>query len=232
MNSSSANQFWPPFSSYVTDESEDDSSMHMDHPISVRFAASDQALEIPSRDSYSEAEIRAAWYKKEDYQAMKLLALETMNLHQSSQLPPGDTEHCMRGLEGRTHDGFAIVKQNRKVASFAVIDEQDRQDEMGISDPDLIAEAYGSCVLNCQYVAFVQGVLDAQEVLKDLLQEESVLQKASKPTTVADYVPVDQNALFRLLDSEGADDMFVESTFQKDAEEVSLSVMDWTAEAA
>jgi len=175
----------PSSTPYVTDESEDDDdSITVEVPEDfdddekmsfsggckqVTFALSfNQVIEIPSRETFSAEEISSAWYNKADYQAIKRRALQTIQLQRAGNLVSED-EHCMRGLEGRTNGGYSIVKSNRSQASYAVIDEQDRQDEMGISDSDLLAEVYQSSSLHCKCVAFARALVDAQEVAKDIL---------------------------------------------------------------
>ena len=247
---------------YVTDESDDDQQsqdteeVDMFTPPTITFARSDQILEIPSRETYSAEEKQAAWYKKEDYQEMKRRAFETIQFQRSGQLLSGNTDHCMRGLEGRTSDGFNAVKNNRMASSHAVIDEQDRQDEMGICDAGLLSDVYQRSSLQCKCLAFAQGLVDAQEVIKDILTQEGHAgvtghQGASSSSTEAiaaispfNVIALDQNMLLNLIlnnapeDEHPKEDMVMDSTLQirfqqKDVDDtIPLDSMEWTAAEA
>lgn len=148
-------------------ESSDDSAMSetmTTAPGHVAFSDVDQIYEIPARSTYSEEERRTIWYRKDDYQVMKQLAMETIGLDRTCGIPGGSSSSwfSMRGLECRTREGFARCKQSRYLSVGSVIDEQDRQDELGISDPDLIARVYAEQCVYSQYVAFAQGLIDAE----------------------------------------------------------------------
>lgn len=168
------------YAQYVTDDSDDDQQsasqetmnsdedadtmMMLSNTKGVTFVGSDQILEIPSRETYSPEEKQAAYYRKDDFQQMKRCAFESIQWHRSG----GDNnslEHSMRGLEGRTQDGFNIVRNNRLQAAYAVIDEQDRQDEIGVCDSMMLAEVYQRTSLSCKCLALARGLMDAQEVM-------------------------------------------------------------------
>lgn len=213
----------------------------MPYSCSVTFAVSEHVLEIPSRDTYTEAEIRAAHYSREDYKEMKRDASATIQLHLSGKLTGSDD--CMRGLECRTNAGFSFVKNNRQQASFAVIDEQDRQDEIGISESDLISEAYQKSSLSCRCHALAQGLFDAQEVIKDILSSYpqgtqapvDCINDADAASLIAQCQPLDPNLLLRAL-SNTADDSAVSSGchvyLDNEMDTPELESMEWTAEAA
>ena len=200
-----------------------------------------QVQEIPSRATYTEAEIRAAHYSKEDYKEMKLGATETIQLHLSGKMVGKD--HCMRGLECRTNAGFSFVKNNRRQAAFAVIDEQDRQDEIGISDEDLISEAYQKSSLSCRCYAFAQGLFDAQEVIKDILSAYPPGTQLLLPSNddenlaalIAQCQALDPDTLLRVLNTTIEDATMssgCQVCLEKEMDAPELDSMEWTAEAA
>lgn len=208
---------------------------------SVTFTSCDQVLEIPSRDRYTVAEIRAAHYSKDDFKEMKRSAFETIQLIVAGKFPGEDL--CMRGLKCRTTAGFSFVKNNRQKASFAVIDEQDRQDEVGISDSSLISEAYQKASLPSRCYAFAQGLLDAQEVIKDILSSQPLatqlaLISATEESTSTWHFSqsLGQNVLLRVLANSIEEGTRIETRgqlpFAEGMDSPQLDSMEWTAEAA
>ena len=178
----------------------------------VTFADSDQVHEIPSRDTFTTEEIRSAHYNKEDYKEMKRDASETIQLYHLGKLSESD---CFRGLECRTQAGFNFVKNNRLRASFAVIDEQDRQDEIGINDPNLISDVYQKSSLSCRCYAYAIGLFD-EMVMKD----EEVVEGTWDDAISASLITVQ----CQTIDPISSDD--------QDVDAPQLDSMEWTAEAA
>lgn len=183
-----------------------------------------QIFEIPSRDAFTADEIQAAHYSKEDYKGIRRRAFTLIQLQLTGESSREDD--CMRGLECKTTEGFRFVRNNRKHASFAVIDEQDRQDEVGISDVNLISEVYQKSSVASLCFAYAQGLLDAQDACQDDL-----------PLTVHPrQQAVDPNTPLRCVLDTAMEDVKTETGFQvqlpHNLEEPQLDMMEWTAEAA
>jgi hypothetical protein len=164
----------------VSDDSEGEDECMMAQPQQirrrrVRFSDCNQEHKVPSRDSFTTEEMREKWYKKREYQEMRHEAFATVDLYLSGRLLPGDIDRCIRGLEGRTkgatNQGFHATRNDRREASFKVVDEQDRQDEMGICNPDLLADVYQTASLYSRCAAHARGLLDAHEVVMELLSQ-------------------------------------------------------------
>jgi hypothetical protein len=164
----------------VSDDSEGEDECMMVQPQQirrrrVRFSDCNQEHEVPSRGSFTTEEMRAKWYRKREYQEIRQEAFATVDLYRSGRLLAGDTDRCIRGLEGKTEgttkQGFRATRNDRREASFKVVDEQDRQDEMGICNPDLIADVYQAASLYSRCAAHARGLLDAHEVVLELLSQ-------------------------------------------------------------
>ena len=136
-------------------------------PVRVRFNNCNQEHQVPSRDSFTADEMRAQWYKKPEYEEMRQDAFTTILLHRAGCLLPGNENHSIRGLEDRS----VQAGNKKRQALFKVVDEQDRQDEMGIANPNLLAEVYQTASLSSRCTAHARGLLDAQEVMLDLMSE-------------------------------------------------------------
>jgi hypothetical protein len=169
--------------SAVSDDSEgedDEYMMIQPHQIRrrrVRFSDCNQEHEVPSRDSFTIEEMRAKWYKKREYQAMRQEAIATILLYRTGGLVAGDTDRCIRGLESKTERTkdkvFQDIRNDRRQVSFKVVDEQDRQDEMGICNPDLISDVYQAASLYSRCAAHARGLLDAHDVVIDVLSQSA-----------------------------------------------------------
>jgi hypothetical protein len=86
--------------------------------------------------------IRTIWYDKKDFEQIKKGFAPTVRI--MSQIDPNidDEEHCSRGLEYRTRVGANARREQKWNALNAVLDEQDRQREMGICNTDLLCQIY------------------------------------------------------------------------------------------
>ena len=219
--------------SYVTDDSssEDDNGSEMDFEVTivdrrVTFKETkNQVFHIPTALSCLEGDTEhhrlLLWYGKQQ--------VKDFRRHYQQE----------QGSEVLTD-----VKQNRQAASFAVIDECDRQDELGICDPELIKAASQRHTFPSVYLAYAQALFDAQEVMQDLLEEvtstaiatltASQPEAASSKSTPGDSAvtsssssPIDQNALVGMMFVECSQ----EGTFIEE-DPLKNSMMEWTAEAA
>jgi hypothetical protein len=99
-------------------------------------------------NDYSNHEISKAWYKREDYDKMVSLARKTAEKVQERHQELGKLGSKKsrmiesRGLEAWTAMGASKVRLLKESAVEAVWNEQSRQWDSGINDPDRLREAY------------------------------------------------------------------------------------------
>ena len=114
-------------------------------------------------DDKDEAEIRATWYRKEEYRKIRSSMADTVRKISSGKFSGDSDAHCARGLEFRTPYGSQLRKKNKLEALVAVLDEQDRQFDEGCLDEELLARAYMESSRTRLEEAQRRGELDEQE---------------------------------------------------------------------
>jgi hypothetical protein len=72
--------------------------------------------------------------------------------------------HCTRGLENFTPEGQALKKKHRKDAINTVLDDQEFQNEVGIPDPESVADLYFKETRFSRAAARVAGLADEEDV--------------------------------------------------------------------
>jgi hypothetical protein len=123
---------------------------------------------IPQLKSLSEEEKSKVWYRESELKAIKQEALDLMKQVKDcgDNDDHDDEELCVRGLGGSI--GRPGSPQNRRsnwmMALTCVLDEQERQKEFGISDPEHIAKLYRAFAVYSQQYAVATGRQDAKEV--------------------------------------------------------------------
>ena len=129
---------------------------------SVSFAPQCKMWLIPHINDFRPSEIDSIYLKSIDYERIKA------ELHQSlDRIVKGvynPDEDCFRGLENHTASGAAYRRNNRKMASDAVFDEQQCQWCEGIRSEDYIAMSYLEYTKRCQMEAELRGERDEIEV--------------------------------------------------------------------
>jgi hypothetical protein len=118
----------------------------------------------------SEEMIRTIWYNKKDFEDMKKSFASTVRI--MSQIDPNidNEEHCSRGLEYRTRVGANARRENKWNALNAVLDEQDRQQEMGVSNEKLLCQLYVTDNCICRLKALKLGIQD-EKIAKTIYLE-------------------------------------------------------------
>eukprot|EP00533_Pseudo-nitzschia_delicatissima_P014297 CAMPEP_0197275640 /NCGR_PEP_ID=MMETSP1432-20130617/14182_1 /TAXON_ID=44447 /ORGANISM="Pseudo-nitzschia delicatissima, Strain UNC1205" /LENGTH=221 /DNA_ID=CAMNT_0042741565 /DNA_START=35 /DNA_END=700 /DNA_ORIENTATION=+ len=130
--------------------------------LSVSFGETDVRT-IANREEYSNEEIRSMWYNDCEFQIMKLSIVHTLK-----KVIAGTYKHKIytlesevRGLENKTPKGSAARKKKRFASLFAVLDEQNRQRELGLTtDTEYIAELYRQSTAHCQAKAVKAAARD------------------------------------------------------------------------
>ena len=139
----------------------------------VSFAQIDNEMEIvnirpiPPLSDMSKQEIHDMWYNECEFRMIKLGII-----HVIKKVIKGTYNHDIdsleseaRGLENKTPNGSFARKKNRFDSMFAVLDEQDRQRELGQTvDSEYIAKLYRQSSLHCQMIAVQIAANDAKLV--------------------------------------------------------------------
>jgi hypothetical protein len=119
---------------------------------------------IETLDEYTDEEIHACWYKDDEIGAIKADNLRTIRDEASGRLQLDvDT---VRGLEAQKHQGYMSLRNFRETSISAVLTEQYRQRQRGMTNPDLLRDSYSCISIRASYRARRAAQLDAQEVLR------------------------------------------------------------------
>mmetsp|Transcript_23346 Transcript_23346/g.66148 ORF Transcript_23346/g.66148 Transcript_23346/m.66148 type:complete len:207 (+) Transcript_23346:62-682(+) len=110
--------------------------------------------------NYTQKERQATWYTRQDLQTIKLQRKHTISEMERSFMIISNSQHDYRGLESKTKEGSMKKRSNVTDALFAVLDEQDLQDEQNVFDPIRIAQVYMKYARKCQYVAQSRAIND------------------------------------------------------------------------
>lgn len=132
----------------------------------TRFAlANNEIFHIPHINDMSDEEVLGVWYEKVDYDTIKQSIIPIVKRMMKGEAIEETNEMTIRGLEYRTRKG-AIRRQHNKVEAItAVLDEQDRQIELDINDPELISQVYVECSAHCLREAQELAAGDIAEAL-------------------------------------------------------------------
>lgn len=139
----------------------------------VSFAQIDNEMEtvnirpIPPLSDMSKQEIRDMWYNECEFQMIKLGIIHVINkvIKGTYNHDIDSLESETRGLENKTPKGSFARKKNRFDSMFAVLDEQDRQRELGQRvDSEYMAKLYRQSSLHCQMIAVQIAANDAELV--------------------------------------------------------------------
>lgn len=116
-------------------------------------------------NSYSKEDLNAAWYSEAEFQNIKSKIKKTLLLMEACSPKANSKGRCTRGLESVTPDGRRQKQKRRLDAKNAVLDEQEFQKEVGIPDPDLLADLCFEETRVSRAIAISMGCADAEEVL-------------------------------------------------------------------
>ena len=126
-------------------------------------------------DEFTKEELLAYWYSSEQFQSMRKERKRLVRAFENNKgVPPKEyANDCFRGLEAKTKAGMAKRQFNIMDSMNAVLDEQDRHDDLGCSshhrgtafDPVVqIASLYRRYTQSCQVAAEKVGLEDEQWV--------------------------------------------------------------------
>ena len=129
-----------------------------------------EVFPVPHIDDMSNEDIGMIWYDKSDYDSMKQSFIPIIKrLMRGAKVEESNSETA-RGLEFRTREGAMKRQQNKVQAVQTVLDEQDRQLELGLYDVEKISELYFKVGRPCRELARDLGVKD-EEFVKSSISE-------------------------------------------------------------
>ena len=108
----------------------------------VHFKETVSVRPITHVDNIPDEEIAAVWFSKKDFEDIKKSIATTLRLIAYGEFQGDDETHCVRGLEFRTRAGALERRENKWNCLNAVLDEQDRQKELGINNDKLLSQIY------------------------------------------------------------------------------------------
>lgn len=125
----------------------------------VDFIADSVIIEF---DRLEEEQRENIWYSQDEYDTIKSRNSLLVRMMKSGQFIEGE-DHSFRGLEHKLKAGFLQRRANKFNALNAVLEEQDRQYNRSVSDPDIIANAYRSVVDNARETACLIALRDSEK---------------------------------------------------------------------
>ena len=135
----------------------------------VHFKETVSVRPITHVDNIPADEVAAVWFCKKDFEDMKKSFATTLRLMAYGEFKADDEDHCARGLEFRTRAGALARRENKWNALNAVLDEQDRQRELGISNDKLLSQIYITENRLCRQSALDLARSDEEEAREFLI---------------------------------------------------------------
>ncbi|KAG7357262.1 hypothetical protein IV203_001950 [Nitzschia inconspicua] len=131
----------------------------------VSFADTASVRPTLSRDAYTKEEQLACWFTEEDFSRMKKSSMALVaKMNSGSSFA---TKYCTRGLEKYTRVQGRHRLKNRYDSIYAVLDEQDKMYDEGISvDDERISRVYSSRTSSSILWAHIVGLRDQKEADK------------------------------------------------------------------
>ena len=126
---------------------------------------------IPHVNEFSEDEVKAAWYSREEYEMLKKDCQRTAKLVKQATLVGCQAitpSICGRGLECIVDRNRSNLRSNRRVTAWdMILDEQYKQRKDYTCDSQAIADLYRTVSEQAQSDAYQVGLKDQQAVLSD-----------------------------------------------------------------
>lgn len=124
----------------------------------VSFHDRVQIIEFEKPTEYTRGII---WYRKDEYDIIKARNSLIVKMTKSGSFEESE-EHSFRGLEHKLKEGFRIRRLNKIEVLRAVIEEQERQVDCGVNDPELVAEASRKASLTSREKGLYFGMKDSE----------------------------------------------------------------------
>jgi hypothetical protein len=127
---------------------------------SVRFNDDVQVHEIVHHKDMEEKEKKFLWYRVKDYKRIRKEGQATVSLIRAGVLYEDSDDDCLEGLDSETHPYARQRSLHKLMAQSLVFEEQQRQREEKINDPDFLALNFSDFCSRCRHAAFVAGLRD------------------------------------------------------------------------
>jgi hypothetical protein len=115
-------------------------------------------------NDYTDNEIDATWYTREDFKNQKAEFAITVRMLATDRYSGDDDIHCARGLEYRHREGAKLRQKNKLNGLMSVLEEQSRQQLVGEENDEKISKAYIQANYHCRHAALEMGLFDEDEV--------------------------------------------------------------------
>jgi hypothetical protein len=120
---------------------------------SLTFAPKVRVRKIKHIDEFTDEEVSACFYQKEEMHRVKLELKVTLQMLQLGELEKDTPHFTKRGTEKRTPDAVKRRSINKQMASAAVFEEQGDQWEDGLTNSEMLASIYQAASSHCQVAA-------------------------------------------------------------------------------
>jgi hypothetical protein len=120
---------------------------------SLTFAPQIRIRSIIHIDEFTDEEVSACYYHKEEMHRVRLEVKATVQMFQVGELEKDTPHFTKRGTEYRTPDAVKRRNRNKQMAADAVFDEQEDQWDGGVLDSELLAIIYQAASSHCQVAA-------------------------------------------------------------------------------
>jgi hypothetical protein len=120
---------------------------------SLTFAPKIRVRKIIHIDEFTDEEVSACYYHKEEFDRVRLELKATVQMFQVGELEKDTTHFTKRGTEHRTPDAVQRRNRNKQMAAEAVFDEQENQWADGVIDSEVLASIYQAASSHCQIAA-------------------------------------------------------------------------------
>jgi hypothetical protein len=121
-----------------------------------------------NNEDYTREEKLATWSTVQEVDEMKAERRSTIKIMERRNPSVDGGQHCFRGLEFRTREGWRRRQFNQVDAATAIMDEQEAQLQSEINDPEKLAHVYIICSSHCQDNAHERALNDQRAALESV----------------------------------------------------------------
>ena len=133
-------------------------------------------------DEYTDEEYFATWYVEEDLKEIFNDCVDNVRKMVNGQTLDESKGYCSRGLEYKTPTGSKARKQNKLRGVTTVLEEQERQRELRIHNPELIAKLYYMAGADSRNAYRFLAMQD-EHAARPIIQSKSSIATPSETTT-------------------------------------------------
>lgn len=134
----------------------------------VSFAPQAELYKTLHVKEYTDDEYASTWYNAKEIAAVKAECTSTVELIER-HIPLNVDEYCARGLEYRTYAGRQLRHMNKINGKVSVLNEQERQYEENVYNPEALSLVYKYAARHCQEEAHQLALRDALYVRVEVM---------------------------------------------------------------